>query len=354
MRWGFPPSRLAGMNREGCFADTVGAPEHGGGHPGGWEPGAPGTGSASADGRLGPGDAPVATQVRPGRGSAGLRSQSEPLPVRPAEAPPRVAVPLSHAASSRCGRLAPSHLLRARLAWHIEEQLEVTPPSALTGARAPAHRSEPQRARWIRGRHLHLELRCSFSLKGHGEGPGVSVLKGCTPPGERAPEDEYREPCPHGPACLRGRGWTEGCGLAGWARGQRPGLLTLRGTAERASGLGRHVARLSEAGLLRQRPGSRARRARWTPVGRARGPSSPWAKGLSQPWLPPETRGGRNSQRPPPPGLTVVRSRDSRYRASPEATKVGRNGQFLFFSHQTVGHSAASLDCILADLEGCG
>lgn len=206
MRWGFPPSRLPGMNREGCFADTVGAPEHGGGHPGGWEPGAPGTGSASADGRLGPGDAPVATQVRPGRGSAGLRSQSEPLPVRPAEAPPRVAVPLSHAASSRCGRLAPSHLLRARLAWHIEEQLEVTPPSALTGARAPARRSEPQRARWIRGRLLHLELRCSFSLKGHGEGPGVSVLKGRTPPGERAPEDGHREPRPRGPACLRGAG----------------------------------------------------------------------------------------------------------------------------------------------------
>lgn len=141
VRWGFAPSRLAGMNREGCFADTVGAPEHGGGHPGGWEPGALGTGSASADGRLGPGDAPVATQVRPGQGSAGLRSQSEPLPVRPVEAPPRVAVPLSHAASSRCGRLAPSHLLRARLAWHIEEQLEVTPPSPLTGARAPAGRS---------------------------------------------------------------------------------------------------------------------------------------------------------------------------------------------------------------------
>lgn len=231
-------------------------------------------------------------------GAAWPGQRRAPKPVRAAAGPPGGSAPSGGRASqprrllslrppgSESSAPRPSGLAHRRAAGGNAPFRFNRGPSA----RGPVRK--PQRARWIRGRHLHLELRCSFSLKGHGEGPGVSVLKGRTPPGERAPEDGHREPRPHGPACLRGRGRTEGCGLAGWARGQRPGLLTLRGTAERASGLGRHVARLSEAGLLRQRPGSRARRARWTPVGSARGPSSPWAKGLGRPRLLPDGRPG--------------------------------------------------------------
>lgn len=171
---------------------------------------------------------------------------------------------------------------------------------------------KPEHVSWIGG-HFPLVSLCSFFVKGHGEGAGVFVLKGHAPPVAPSSVNGHREPRPHGPAFLR-RMRIEGYGLGGWARGQGTGQLTPRGTAERASGLGQRVTRCSGAGLLR--------RARWTPVGRARGPPSPGGTGLGRPWLPPGTQGGRNSRRPPPPALTVVRPRDSGDSASPEATEM--------------------------------
>lgn len=145
-------------------------------------------------------------------GAAWPGQRRAPKPVRAAAGPPGGSAPSGGRASQ------PRRLLSVRPPG---SESSAPRPSGLAHRRAaggdapfpfnrgPSTRGpvcKPQRARWIRGRHLHLELRCSFSLKGHGEGPGVSVLKGRTPPGERAPEDGHREPRPRGPACLRGAG----------------------------------------------------------------------------------------------------------------------------------------------------
>lgn len=139
VRLGFAPSRLSRLNGDGGFADRAGGRECGGGHPGSWKPGALGTGRASADGGLCPHDKSVATQVRPGGGSPGLRPQQGCCSSAWWKCPLRwllaTLLPLG------MGRMAPHKpLLRARLAWLIKEQLEVTVPFLFKqgkSARAP-------------------------------------------------------------------------------------------------------------------------------------------------------------------------------------------------------------------------
>lgn len=107
----------------------MGGLDPGGGHPGSWKPGALGTGCASAGGRLCPNDKSVATQVRPGKGSPGLRSQQSCCSSAWRKCPLRWLCLLAMLLPLGMGCMALSKpLLRARLAWHIKEQLEVTFP----------------------------------------------------------------------------------------------------------------------------------------------------------------------------------------------------------------------------------
>lgn len=178
----------------------------------------------------------------------------------------------------------------------------------------------PEHVSWIGG-HFPLVNLCSFFVKGHGEGAGVFVLRGHTPPVAPSSVNGHREPRPHGPAFLRGdadrrvrargMGQGPGDGAADAPRDCRAG--------ERAGSACHEVFRSWSTAPEAWAEGAEGQvDAR----GQSTRPPSPGGTGLGRPWLPPGTQGGRNSRRPPPPGLTVVRPRDSGDSASPEATEM--------------------------------